>query len=186
MLNKFIFVILATIHTHTELYSKTISPTTPSPIHTTVTCSQVWERLASNEEHQNPISPEISTIITATTPGTSSVPTHISFSYDPSDDDEGEDLSNDGKNDFKYVPVSSQSKLVQFQFLTFARQQQLDTTNDDNEEEKTNFNTEQYMQEDEEDEEQQEEEDEEQGQEVRYEIDLERLSDFISYKHIII
>jgi len=119
-----------TIHTHTELYSKTISPKTPSPIHTTVTCSQVWERLASNEEHQNPISPK------SVTTSTSSLPTHISFSYDRSDDEEREDLPNDDKDDFQYVPVSSQSKLVQFQFLTFARQQHLGLTSDDGNNEK--------------------------------------------------
>ncbi|CAF1403642.1 unnamed protein product [Rotaria sp. Silwood1] len=124
-----------TTHTHTELYSKTISPTTPSPIHTTVTCSQVWERLASNEEHQNSTSskPNITPTIS-----TSSLPTHISFSYDPSDnDDEGDDIPQDNKDDFHYVPVSSQSKLVQFQFLTFARQQQLNLHSDDEEKDDT-------------------------------------------------
>ncbi len=86
--------------------------------------------MASNEEHQNLTSPK-----PITTPTTSSLITHISFSYDPSDDDEeeGEDLRNVDKDDFQYVPVSSQSKLVQFQFLTFARQQQLDIDNEDNE-----------------------------------------------------
>ncbi|CAF1492923.1 unnamed protein product [Rotaria magnacalcarata] len=118
-----------TIHTHTELYSKTISPRTPSPIHTTVTCSQVWERLASNEEHQTSTSPKL-TITPATS--TSSLPTHISFSYDPSDnEDDREDLPHNDKDDFQYVPVSSQSKLVQFQFLAFARQQQLNLNSDD-------------------------------------------------------
>ncbi|CAF3311741.1 unnamed protein product [Rotaria socialis] len=118
-----------TIHTHTELYSKTISPRTPSPIHTTVTCSQVWERLASNEEHQTSTSPKPT--ITPTT-STSSLPTHISFSYDSSDnEDDREDLPHNDKDDFQYVPVSSQSKLVQFQFLAFARQQQLNLNSDD-------------------------------------------------------
>ncbi len=92
-----------------------------------MTCSQVWERLASNEEHQNPTSPKS---ITTPSTSTSSLPTHISFSYDPSDDEEGENLPDDNKDDFQYVPVSSQSKLVQFQFLTFARQQQLEINND--------------------------------------------------------
>ncbi|CAF3619259.1 unnamed protein product [Rotaria sp. Silwood1] len=124
-----------TTHTHTELYSKTISPTTPSPIHTTVTCSQVWERLASNEEHQNSTSSKPNIIPTTST---SSLPTHISFSYDPSDnDDEGDDIPQDNKDDFQYVPVSSQSKLVQFQFLTFARQQQLNLHSDDEEKDDT-------------------------------------------------
>ncbi|CAF3583318.1 unnamed protein product [Rotaria sp. Silwood1] len=124
-----------TTHTHTELYSKTISPTTPSPIHTTVTCSQVWERLASNEEHQNSTSSKPNIIPTTST---SSLPTHISFSYDPSDnDDEGDDIPQDNKDDFHYVPVSSQSKLVQFQFLTFARQQQLNLHSDDEEKDDT-------------------------------------------------
>jgi hypothetical protein len=51
-----------------------------------VTCTQVWEWLASNAEHQNPASPK-----SITTPSTSTLPTHISFSFDPSDDDEEED-----------------------------------------------------------------------------------------------
>jgi hypothetical protein len=158
--------ILATIHTHTELYSKTVSPKTPSPIHTTVTCSQVWERLASNEEHQNPISPKPN--ITPTT-STSSLPTHISFSYDLSDnDEEGEDLPNDDKYEFQYVPVSSQSKLVQFQFLTFARQQLLTLNNDDDEEKEDNTIITQNMQEDEEEEDDNgDDDDEEEEQEVR-------------------
>ena len=126
-------IFLATLHPHAELYSKTISPKTPSPIHTTVTCSQVWERLASSEEHQNLTSPK--PVITPTTSSTSSLPTHISFSYDPSDgeDEEGDDLLNNDQDDFQYVPVSSQSKLVQFQFLTFARQQ-LDINDDESNE----------------------------------------------------
>ena len=94
-----------------------------------MTCSQVWERLASNEERQNSISPK------SNTTSISNLPTHISFSYDPSDnDDEVDDLLQDDRDDFQYVPVSSQSKLVQFQFLTFARQQQLNSNNDDEEE----------------------------------------------------
>ncbi len=55
-----------------------------------MTCSQVWERLASHEEHQNPTSPK-----SITTPSTSTLPTHISFSFDPSDDDEEEDTFTD-------------------------------------------------------------------------------------------
>ncbi|CAF3195346.1 unnamed protein product [Rotaria sp. Silwood2] len=152
-----------TTHTHTELYSNTISPTTPSPIHSTVTCSQVWERLASNEEHQNSTSSKPN--ITPTT-STSSLPTHISFSYDPSDnDDEGEDISHDDKDDFQYVPVSSQSKLVQFQFLAFARQQQLDLNSDDEEKDNTIIN--QNMQEDDEDDEKEQEEEDDVEQENR-------------------
>jgi len=77
------------------------------------TCSQVWERLASNEEHQNSTSPKSDKTPPSTT---SSLPTHISFSYDRCDDEEEEDLPNDDKNDFEYVPISSQSKLVQFKF----------------------------------------------------------------------
>ncbi|CAF0859263.1 unnamed protein product [Rotaria sordida] len=155
-----------TIHTHTELYSKTISPKTPSPIHTTVTCSQVWERLASNEEHQNSTSSQPN--ITPTT-STSSLPTHISFSYDPSDndnDDEGEEISHDDKDDFQYVPVSSQSKLVQFQFLTFARQQQLDLNSEDEEKEDTIIDQ-NMPEEDEDDDDEKEQEEEEIEQENR-------------------
>lgn len=145
-------IFLATIHPHAELYSKTISPKTPSPIHNTVTCSQVWERLASNEEHQNPISPK------PVSAPTTSLPTHISFSYDPSDDDEeGENLPQDDKDDFQYVPVSSQSKLVQFQFLTFARQQQLTVDNGDHDE---NNKEKQYYDSDDDDEDDDDEEEE--------------------------
>ena len=94
-----------------------------------MTCSQVWERLASTEEPAACTSPEaIAAVATA-----SSLPTHISFSYESSDDDDdaAEELTTDDGNTFQYVPVSSQSKLVQFQFLTFARQQLLtDTEND--------------------------------------------------------
>ena len=119
-----------------------------------MTCSQVWDRLASNEEHQNPISPK------PVSPPTTSLPTHISFSYDPSDDDdeeeEEEDLSRDDKNDFQYVPVSSQSKLVQFQFLTFVRQQQLNIDNDGNDE---NNKEKQYYDSDDDEDEDEEQED---------------------------
>ncbi|CAF5142704.1 unnamed protein product, partial [Rotaria sp. Silwood1] len=52
-------------------------------------------------------------------------------------DDEGDDIPQDNKDDFQYVPVSSQSKLVQFQFLTFARQQQLNLHSDDEEKDDT-------------------------------------------------
>jgi hypothetical protein len=55
-----------------------------------VTCSQVWERLASNEEHQNSTSPK-----SITTSSTSTLPPYISFSFDPSDDDEKEDTFTD-------------------------------------------------------------------------------------------
>jgi hypothetical protein len=81
---------LATIHTHSQLYSKTISPTTPSYIHTTLTCSQVWERLASHEQHQNSTSRK-----SITTSSTSTLPPYISFLFDPSDDDEEEDTFTD-------------------------------------------------------------------------------------------
>ncbi|CAF0755152.1 unnamed protein product [Adineta ricciae] len=117
------------LHTYSEPYSKTVSPQTPSPIHTTVTCSQVWERLASNDEQQTTTSPKSTTSIPASTT-VSVLPTHISFSYDLSDDEGGDEIVNEDKNDFQYVPVSSQSKLVQFQFLTFARQQNLDVNSD--------------------------------------------------------
>jgi len=127
--------------------------------------------LASNEEHQNSTSPKS---IRTPTPSASTLPTHISFSYDPSDnEDEGEDLPDDNKDDFQYVPVSSQSKLVQFQFLTFARQQKLElnsndgnneNNNDDDEEEEDDTLKDQNMEED-------EKEDDEEQQEVRYKID---------------
>jgi hypothetical protein len=93
---------------------------------------------------------ELATLDEATT---SRLPTHISFSYesnsdnenddndvaaataaaddDDDDDDDETDLIHDHEKDFQYVPVSSQSKLVQFQYLTFARQQQLFSNSDD-------------------------------------------------------
>ncbi len=88
---------------------------------------------------------------------TSSLPTHISFSYDPSDgeEEEGDDLLNNDKDYFQYVPVSSQSKLVQFQFLTFARQQQLDRNHDDDE-----SNIKKYLNNDDDDDDSDNEEDE--------------------------
>lgn len=107
-----------------------------------MTCSQVWERLASNDEgHISTLPKPTSPTATApgsetTTIGPSRLPTHISFSYDSSQEDnevhveQGEDESDDtesmvnDKDDFQYVPLSSQSKLVQLQFLSFARQQQ--------------------------------------------------------------
>ncbi len=103
------------------------------------------------------------------------MPTHISFSYDPSDnEDEGEDLPDDNKDDFQYVPVSSQSKLVQFQFLTFARQQKLElnsnggnnenNNDDDDDEEEDDTLKDQNMEE-------YEKENDEEQQEVRYKID---------------
>ncbi|CAF1303591.1 unnamed protein product [Adineta steineri] len=119
-----------TIHSYNELYSKTVSPNTPSPIHTTVTCSQVWERLASNEEHQNSTSPKS---VIPPTASISVLPTHISFTYDPSDDEDNDnEEENLSTNNFQHLPVSSQSKFVQFQFLTFARQQHLDLNDDEN------------------------------------------------------
>ena len=128
-----------------------------------MTCSQVWERLASNEEHHNPTSPKP---VSATTTSTTSLPTHISFSYDPSDteergdEEEKEDLPQDDKDDFQYVPVSSQSKLVQFQFLTFARQQQLDA--DDGGDKKKTKQDYDSDDDDDDDDDQEEEDDEEQ------------------------
>lgn len=75
-------------------------------------------------------------IITATTATTTNMPTHISFSYDRSDDDEDvndDDINpvDDEKSDFQYVPLSNQPKLVQCQFLAFARQQQFLLSSDD-------------------------------------------------------
>ena len=91
-----------------------------------MTCSQVWERLASSEDAPIPTSPKPT--VASVSPQASILPTHISFSYDPSDDEDGdgevENLISNSKEHFQYVPLSSQSKLVQFQFLTFARQQQ--------------------------------------------------------------
>jgi hypothetical protein len=104
------------------------------------------------------------------------LPTHISFSYDPSDnEDEEQDILNENKDDFQYVPISSQSKLVQFQFLTFARQQQLELNSNDDNNEKNNDDED----DDEEEEdtlidqnmEEDDEEDQEEQQEVRYKID---------------
>ncbi len=104
------------------------------------------------------------------------MPTHISFSYDPSDnEDEEQDILNENKDDFQYVPISSQSKLVQFQFLTFARQQQLELNSNDDNNEKNNDDED----DDEEEEdtlidqnmEEDDEEDQEEQQEVRYKID---------------
>lgn len=130
-----------------------------------MTCSEVWERLASNDESQVASLPKSTSPSTGAS--TSRLPTHISFSYESSqdendetlvaenpkqqddknddddrhviedkgenDEDEEEDdgwLSN-AKNGFQYVPLSSQSKLVQFQFLTFARQQSYLLENED-------------------------------------------------------
>ncbi len=106
------------------------------------------------------------------------MPTHISFSYDPSDnEDEEQDILNENKDDFQYVPISSQSKLVQFQFLTFARQQQLELNSNDDNNEKNNDDDEDDDDEEEEDTlidqniEEDDEEDQEEQQEVRYKID---------------
>ena len=102
-----------------------------------MTCSQVWERLASHEEQQNLTSPTGNGIPNAASPPASTstnFPTHISFSYERSDDEDDDtaNLINGDKNDFQYVPLSSQSKLVQCQFIAFARQQQFLLENNSN------------------------------------------------------
>ena len=164
-----------------------------------MTCSQVWERLASNEEHHNPTSPKPASA--PTTISTTSLPTHISFSYDPSDneeedddDDDEKDLPQDDKDDFQYVPVSSQSKLVQLQFLTFARQQQLDADHDGEKNNKKNdYDSDDDDDDDEEEEEEEEEilighsmEDDDEDQEVRhnfYLCHIRRIYDTWFVKH---